>query len=414
MKRICVQWPRFGPYHVARLNALHQLAAAEQMEVVGLETAGQERLYGWESPVSEARFSRVQVFHDRVFEDIPPIDMQKGVSDVLDRLQPYAVVINSYSFPDALACLKWCRKNRRVAVCASDSKADDAVRVRWRERVKSLLINQFDAALLAGTPHREYFLSLGFPAEHIYLGYDVVDNAYFREAAEGAKQAPNRHRDLPGLASDDPFFVACGRFIRKKNLEVLVRAYAAYRREHRSPWRLVLAGDGPQRSALEALITTLGVDGVTITGFRQIDELPAYYGLAGAFVHPAVNDQWGLVVNEAMASGLPVLVSQTTGCAHDLVKEGRNGFTFAYDDLESLTHLLRKMSSEDIDRTKMGRLSQQIIADWSLDRFAKQTVASVHSGGSRADRGMDPRVRLALWTLERASSSVSSFHTVEA
>lgn len=413
MRRICVQWPRFGPYHIARLNALHEIGESEQVEVVGLETAGEDRLYGWERQTSETSFRRVQVFSDRVFEDIRPAEMQKGISKALDELQPEAIVINSYSFPDARACLKWCRANRRVAVCATDTKEDAATRIWWREYIKSILVNQFDALLVAGTPHQEYFRKLGFPSEYIYLGCDVVDNEYFRKSAEEARKSPDHYKHLPGLGSPEPYFLSCGRYIPQKNLDGLIQAYAAYRREADRPWRLVLVGDGPGRAELEALITSLDVGGVTLTGFRQFDDLPAYYGLAGAYVHSARNDQWGLVVNEAMASGLPVLVSDATGCVHDLVADGKNGFTFVHDDLEKLSRLLSRVSSDRVDRSEMGRSSRQIITGWSLDVYAKHAWSAIQSGRRRADRGMEPRAAFALWSLDRLSSSVTSFHTVE-
>ena len=79
-------------------------------------------------------------------------------------------------------------------------------------------------------------------------------------------------------------------------------------------------------------------------GFKQYDELPIYYGLAGAFIHASTTEQWGLVVNEAMAAGLPVIVSERCGCAPDLVENGRNGFTFDPYDVDALTHLMLKMA----------------------------------------------------------------------
>src|SRR5690606_25807623 len=102
-----------------------------------------------------------------------------------------AVAIHSYSFPDARACLYWCRSNRRIAVMMNDSKEDDVPRSRPRERLKSLLVQQYDAALLAGTPHRAYFEKLGVPPEAIFYGYDVVDNDYF--ARESSRMRTDRH-----------------------------------------------------------------------------------------------------------------------------------------------------------------------------------------------------------------------------
>jgi glycosyltransferase involved in cell wall biosynthesis len=121
---------------------------------------------------------------------------------------------------------------------------------------------------------------------------------------------------------------------------------------------------------LTRLIEELGVGNATFLGFLQYDELPAYYGLAGAFVHGSHTEQWGLVVNEAMAVGLPVLVSRRCGCAYDLVQEGVNGFPFDPHDVDQLAHLLLRVAGDSAEATRLGAASRQIIRNWGLDRFA--------------------------------------------
>jgi glycosyltransferase involved in cell wall biosynthesis len=106
-------------------------------------------------------------------------------------------------------------------------------------------------------------------------------------------------------------------------------------------------------------------------GFKQYDDLPAYYGLAGAYIQASTTEQWGLVVNEAMAAGLPVIISNRCGCAPDLVEEGRNGYTFDPYDLDALAGLLRKIAADDCDRAAMGQASREIIARWTPQTFAE-------------------------------------------
>jgi glycosyltransferase involved in cell wall biosynthesis len=99
--------------------------------------------------------------------------------------------------------------------------------------------------------------------------------------------------------------------------------------------------------------------------------LPAYYGLANAFIHASTTEQWGLVVNEAMASGLPVLVSNRCGCATDLVQEGVNGFTFDPHNVEQLAQLMLKISAcQDVRMSAFGDASRTIISKWGPERFA--------------------------------------------
>jgi glycosyltransferase involved in cell wall biosynthesis len=103
----------------------------------------------------------------------------------------------------------------------------------------------------------------------------------------------------------------------------------------------VLLGDGELRSSLESQVSRLGLQGsVLLPGFKQYPELPEYYARAGAFIHASTTEQWGLVVNEAMASGLPVLVSNRCGCARDLVQDGVNGFTFDPYNVEQMAELM--------------------------------------------------------------------------
>ena len=110
---------------------------------------------------------------------------------------------------------------------------------------------------------------------------------------------------------------------------------------------------------------------VYFAGFRQVEELPRIYAGAGVLVHASVKDTWGLVVNEAMASGLPVIVSGRCGCASDLVRDGENGYVFEPTDVEGLAGLMGRVAGmEDAERAAMGEAGRRVIADWGPERFA--------------------------------------------
>jgi len=144
---------------------------------------------------------------------------------------------------------------------------------------------------------------------------------------------------------------------------------------------LVLLGDGPLKPDLCRLISGLGLQHfVLLPGFKQYDELPVYYGLASAFVHASTTEQWGLVMNEAMASGLPVLVSNRCGCAMDLVQEGKNGFTFDPYNVEQLAGLMFKMSAfQPSELSAFGSASREIISNWGPERFASGLQQAVQT-----------------------------------
>ncbi|MDZ4289009.1 MAG: glycosyltransferase, partial [Prosthecobacter sp.] len=143
-------------------------------------------------------------------------------------------------------------------------------------------------------------------------------------------------------------------------------------------------GDGPLRDELNRAITELGLQAsVTMPGFKQYDELPLCYATADAFIHASTTEQWGLVVNEAMAAGLPVLVSNRCGCAPDLVVEGRNGFSFDPFDIEAIARGMAAMAALPEDRRQaMGGESRKIIANWGPERFGQ----GLHDAGALALR----------------------------
>jgi len=227
-----------------------------------------------------------------------------------------------------------------------------------------------------------------------------VDNDYFAQRADeirSQKSVLREKHDLP-----ENYFLSSARFIETKNLPQLLQAYARYRaldaksgeksQRAEDPWSLVLLGDGPLRSAIHSQLSTLNLEGhVHLPGFKQYPELPAYYGLASAFIHGSSTEPWGLVVNEAMASALPVLVSNRCGCATDLVREGANGFTFDPRNVEELGGLMLRVAQLPNDRLEhMGKSGREIIANWGPGRFAQGLKAA----GEKAVAVGPPRANL--------------------
>jgi glycosyltransferase involved in cell wall biosynthesis len=269
-------------------------------------------------------------------------------------------------------------------VVMSESSRQDESRTWWKEAIKRRMVDLFSSALVGGKRHVEYLVELGMPRERVVVGYDVVDNDHFRQNAGEIRRQRSEVRQKYALPEN--YFLASARFIEKKNLPTLVQAYAEYRRRSeiaaKMPWDLVLLGDGPLRETLNSQLSTLNLtERVHLAGFKPYDELPAYYGLANAFVHASTTEQWGLVVNEAIASGLPVIVSNRCGCAPELVNG--NGFTFdpANED-ELATQLFEMASLSDQERNHLGNNSYRIAANFAPERFGEglERAATVAMG----------------------------------
>lgn len=384
---IVIYWSRLGPYHAARIRAAANYFAERGLRLIALEMYDADDEYLWEHAGQDVQFERLTLFSRLSVAKISKIHLLRTIWKYLDRLQPQAIAINGYSGWDAWSLLAWCRAKGALPILMSDSKWDDAPRRFAIETAKKWLVGMYGSALCAGSPHRAYLEGLGMKAGRIFDGYDAVDNRFFVEQSDLVRRFPEPYRKLPGLEDLRPYFLASGRFLPRKNFGGLLRAYAVYKEMCQSHgwdgWRLVVMGDGPERAFMLSEINKLGIEkDVTLAGVQPYRNLPAYYALASVFIHPPLQDQWGLVVNEAMASGLPVLVSVQAGCAADLVEEGVEGFTFDAKDVSGLGHVMSRMSSGQVDLQKMGAAARQKVSAWSVERFAQNLYRAVRVGWS--------------------------------
>ena len=361
--KILILFERFGPYHHARLRALGKVA-----DTLALEISAIDDTYAWEKVERTEGFRKITLLdqprtgqsHSALFRDIQV---------KIEEFQPDVIAVPGWSVAWSLFTIRQALRRDIPVVMMSESQKIDFQRFVFAEKLKRRVVKLCDAGLAGGTPHKEYLKDLGIPEDSLFTPYDVVDNHYFRaESARARKKAGALRKKL---RLPQKYFLSSFRFIEKKNPIRLLKAFARYRKEKPKGWKLVLLGDGPLRRPIEKEIETLGLEGdVALPGFKQYGELPSYYALASAFILPSTTEQWGLVVNEAMACGLPVLVSERCGCAMDLVGNGENGFVFNPFNEEELAGLMLKMSQGSIDLVRMGRQSLERIKDWAPQNFA--------------------------------------------
>lgn len=312
-------------------------------------------------------------------------DSQTQVVKFLEQKQPDVVGIVGYSSPTSLAVLRWCRRRRRGAILMSESKAEDYVRSAAKERFKRLIVHCFDSALVGGSPQVSYAMNLGISADQVFVGYDAVDNDFWANRAASVRSQADNWRNRLGLPHD--FFLTACRLIPKKNVAGLLRAYALYAHQNQPVWPLVIAGDGRLRSDLQQLTVALNVaEQVRFVGYLDAEAMAPYYALASVFILASnVSEQWGLVVNEAMAAGLPVLVSKACGSSVDLVVDGQTGYAFDPNDEAALAHLLAACSNGDFDLARMGSEAQARVERFSPKVFARNFLAAAHVAMSRAN-----------------------------
>jgi glycosyltransferase involved in cell wall biosynthesis len=381
-----IYWEYFQRYHNARIAALLRHVETSEHEVIPVSLSE----VGYHGHKAE-RDAYVDL-HARYLKgdgSIRPIDDPLVIAqfiELLDAEQPDAVAIVGWYGKGTREIVRWANAHSKAVVLMLAGSQHDKKRNLIKEAYKRFcFMPKIGAVLCGGLPHVRYAMTLGMKETRIFTGYNSVDNSFWAAKAEEAKGCDRQLTAAMGL-TPQRYFISVGRFIGKKNFVALIEQYAAYRSlAGKDAWDLVIAGDGELREVLEAKIGELNLsDCVKLPGYLSSEALAPYLGLAGAFILPSSGyEQWGLVVNEAMAAGLPVIVSDICGCCEDLVIEGKTGYSFSPSSMDSLSCLMQTLSEDPLARDRMANAAGEHIHNYSPEVFAKNFLAACQSAVDR-------------------------------
>jgi glycosyltransferase involved in cell wall biosynthesis len=229
----------------------------------------------------------------------------------------------------------------------------------------------FDAFLFVGHWNKEYLVHYGVPDRRMFFAPHCIDSEYFRSAAESARSKKNTLREELGISANSHVVLFVGRFVQRKGADDLIEALA---RIEQSDVTLMMVGSGDLDGRYRALAKQLKIR-THFAGFVNQRRLPEYYSAADILVVPSLRDEtWGLVVNEAMATGLPAVVSDRVGCGPDLIDDERIGFRYPAGDVDALAAAIDQM----LKRARCARTSR-LIAEKVRGYSIGQNVEAVHN-----------------------------------
>lgn len=275
-----------------------------------------------------------------------------GIGPLLDRIAPDVGLVLGWQEVSLVQAMLACRR-RGIPVLLRGESVPRSDRRGWIRLAQRHVLRRASGVLAIGCRNREFYLELGVPAERIVDAPYCVDNARFGEAASRFRPGRDAIRTELGISSGAFCVAFVGKLEPKKRpldfIEAVARARAAS-----AVLEGLIVGDGPLRAACERRIAEWGAP-VRIVGFRNQSELPRHYVAADALVLPSDHrETWGLVVNEAMACGLPALVSDQVGCAPDLVIPGETGDHYRCADVEALAERLVDWAANPSGVREMG------------------------------------------------------------
>jgi glycosyltransferase involved in cell wall biosynthesis len=291
-----------------------------------------------------------------------------GLETILDRWSAEAVLVISWDYLSHLRVMRHF-KGRLPVLFRGDSTLLDPIPT-WKKVMRKAFLrfvySHVDKALYVGTRSRDYFRWAGIPDKGLVYSPHAVDNERFHRTSEEGKGRSEEMRRALGIAPEDTVFLFAGKFIPKKDPLTLILSFldAGLPNGH-----LVMVGDGQLSPRMQEV--SAGRLNVHFLPFTNQSEMPYVYGAADVLCLPSIGpgETWGLAVNEAMACGKAVLVSDRVGCAVDLVVDGRNGFYFRAGDRSDLKEKLLRMGDTDLVR-RMGSESLKRIQGWTFEAVA--------------------------------------------
>lgn len=306
----------------------------------------------------------------------PPYD-DAHLSDIrpLSRSNPDVVIIGSWSEPAFLFVWAWAVVRRKPIVFWIESTGKERPRGRVKEGIKRVLMRRAAACIVPGESASAYCRLLGMAKDRVFLAPNTVDRAFFRRQADELVPYRERLREELGVRGFAALFV--GRLVEGlKGVESLIRACSSLEKDGQR-LSLLIAGDGPDRPRYERIVAEQSLKRVRFLGtLKQVDLCKAY-AAADVLVLPSRSEAWGLVLNEGMEFGLPVIASDSVGAVPDLLPGEENGFIVPVGDVKALGAALGRLIVDEALHRRMSQASRRIIEGFTPERWAEGVLRAV-------------------------------------
>ena len=342
---------KIGPYHNSRFNDLRNF---NKINLNILETNHLSNRYPWK----DSFIQNYKVFNlKKRGLKYEKSNIKTEINQIIENCSPNVIFIAGWNEKISNYLLFISHIKKIPVIILSDSRFKDSKRNIISELIKSILLKGCSGAIVAGTESESYLIKLGLKKKEIFKPYDVIDNNYFFDPKNNAE--PKK------------YILSIGRFIKKKNHIRLIRAFANYKKDN-GKLNLLLIGEGPEKTNIEKTIEKLSSSRyISIKSWQSISELKKSYSKAKVFVLFSEYDQWGLVVNEAMASGIPCIVSTECGCYKDLIKDKKTGWGVNPLNEQELTdtfHKVEKLKNKEL--LEMQNNIHKVIKGYNLNNFS--------------------------------------------
>ena len=354
----------FRVYWKGRLIYLHEYLAGKNIQLQVIELFGIDSAYSFDDYNNSFQWWEC-LFPDKGVAELTNQEITSSLFLKLDQAQPDIIIASPITFFAGALSLRWAKLNRKKLIMFDDAKPLIQFKRNFVVRsIRDLLTQQIDGFWLPSNDYDTAYPALDKKKILFFYGYSCINNNLFKVS----QKKEFTHQSI----------ICVARLVPVKNLDNLLKAWQLVEKEN-AKYKLVIVGDGSAYDSLNNLANDLNLTQVQFVGTISNDQLPEFYFNADAFILPSLSETWGLVVNEAMAAGLPILLSNKINATHTLLKEGINGFSFDPYDVEAMADAILNYINLDMQaKENMSAQSLKIIAEMDYVNMGTQLVEALN------------------------------------
>jgi len=306
------------------------------------------------------------------------------IPKIIFKEKPDYVWINSWSyFSDWLVIFSTILSRSKLLIRSENPLVHEFKKPKRKIFIKKILLGflfrHTYKFLYIGNQNKDFLKFYGAKEEKMIFTPYAVDNDFFQKQKEIFMPKRENLRRNFGIDKEDIVILFTGKLSYKKRPLDLLSAYKNLIKEikNQNVW-LIFVGDGELKKEIEEIIQKENLNKVILAGFQNQKEISKYYIIADIFVLPSgVGETWGLVVNEAMNFGLPIITSDLVGSSYDLVGQGENGYIFKCGDIDELTKYLIELISDSGKRALFCRNSLRIVREYNFSKSEKNIILNL-------------------------------------
>jgi glycosyltransferase involved in cell wall biosynthesis len=355
----------FKVYWRGRLYFLQNYFLERNIHIHVIEIFGNESAYSFDESRRQEDWWEC-LFETQKFSELSTKIVSDKIMNRLDSINPDFIVCGPIAFTSGAIGMRWAYKRKKKVILFDDSKHSHYKRSFLVNFIKLNLTNLAEAILVPSTEYDQEYSKWKIKKEKLYYGLNCIDNNYF-----------SSFRSKNFLNSKKIICVA--RLVPIKNLENLLNCWKTIEKTH-ADYRLIIIGDGPELENLVKVKDGLQLKNVKFLGNQSRRTIAKKLSESDAFILPSYLEGWAMVVNEAMAAGLPVILSDRINAGHTLLKDSVNGFSFnPYTPEEITTSILKYINLSIEEKNIMSQNAFSEITKYNYKFLGNQLLLAINN-----------------------------------